>query len=87
MAQKSKATQEQLNGRRRFDTMAAKILDGINLISQNTLAKLMELADFNVRRLAHIIAKRNKKLLMEAAEVLKSRFGTYGGLIPHRHIA
>lgn len=78
---------EKFAARRTFDTALDKILKGINTIGKATLAAILEVQGFNVKRFAHYVSRRNKKLLNEAAAVLKSRFGSYGGLIPQRHFA
>ena len=80
-------TDQQIAERLAFDNVMNAKFRSIQLFSAMTLKEAMVIAGFNVRRFAHWISQRSKKVTIEGAAMLKSVFGSYGGLIPKRHLA
>ncbi len=79
------ASAQQVVERRQFDDAMNRNFRDVNMFTSSYLDALTKIMTFNVRRFAHWVNRRSKKVTSEFGKLLKSRFGSHGGLIPSRH--
>lgn len=71
---------EKIQGRKIFDAAMNSLHSGTQFLSEMAMHHIVKLPQFNVRRLAYWVIKRNKKIARECIGWLNKSFGSLGGL-------
>lgn len=78
---------EKTQDRNAFDKAMNSLYSGVQFLGEMSLHYATRLPGFNIRRLAHWVSTRKKKISRDCISWLNKTFGSLGGLDVHQHFA